>query len=153
MKNYIAIFIITLAAAACGNNKADQPGGDGQDTLTAIYSWEATLNDSTGKLVVNKKEEPGPDSLTALSVIAFLNKKNPNVQLQFLKLSGDTLYLSIPDAHYLTRQMGSTGPVVFFAESVYNLTEIPGIRYVNYDFAEGDHAQPDVLNRDSFSDE
>lgn len=153
MKNYILILFVSALAISCGNNKSGQPEGDGQDTLAALYSWEATLNDSTGKLQVNKKEQPGPDSLTAPAVIAFLNKKNPNVQLQFLRVSGDTLYIRIPEANYLTQQMGSTGPVLFFAESVYNLTEIPGIHYVNYDFAEGDHAQPDVLNRDSFKDE
>ncbi len=153
MKKYLSAILILSLFIACGSNKSDKPATDETDTVAIIYSWEATLNDTTGKLEVNKKEPGGPDSLTPSTVIAYLNKKNPAVQLQFIKISGDTLYVSIPDANYLTQQMGSTGPVLFFAESVYNLTEIPGIRYVKYTFEEGDHAQPDVLNRDSFKDQ
>jgi hypothetical protein len=153
MKNYLFTVLALSFFIACGSNKSDRPGADETDTVALVYGWEATLNDSTGKLEVNKNEPGGPDSLTLPTVIDYLNKKNPNVQLQFIKISGDTLYVSIPDANYLTQQMGSTGPVLFFAESVYNLTEIPGIRYVNYAFEEGDHAQPGVLNRDSFIDQ
>lgn len=153
MKKNILLFTIVLFAAACGNNKADEPDTDELDTLTTTYRWEAILNDSTGRLEVNKSELPGPDSLAAPAVIAFLNKRNVNVQMELVKVSGDTLYVKIPDAMYLTQQMGSAGPQLFFAETVYNLTEIPGIRYINFDFEEGDHASPSVLNRNSFKNE
>jgi hypothetical protein len=49
--------------------------------------------------------------------------------------------------------MGSSGPTTYFAEAVFNLTEIPGIHYVSFDFEEGDHAQPGTFNRESFKDE
>jgi hypothetical protein len=49
--------------------------------------------------------------------------------------------------------MGSTGPTMFLSSAVYNLTEIPGIRYVNFDFEEGDHASPGTFSRESFKDE
>lgn len=151
MKNYLLLIIIAFFIAACGSNNAGEEAAT-EDTL-ALYSWEAALNDSTGQLEVNKKEAAGPDSLTAPAVIAFLNARNPHIQLKLLGVSADTLYVSIPDAHYLTQQMGSTGPQLFFAEAVYNLTEIPGIRYVNFDFEEGDHAGPEVFSRNSFRDE
>ena len=151
MKIVFAFFFIGLMAA-CGSNSSDQPA-DGPDTLAAAYSWKAALNDSTGKLEVKKNELGGADTLTAESVIRYLNARNPNVQLSYLKTSGDTLYVSIPDAHYLTQQMGSTGPQLYFAETVYNLTEVPGIRYINFDLEEGDHAGPGVLNRESFREE
>lgn len=150
MKNYLIILSLALAVASCGSNKADQPAEDGSDTLAAVYSWEASLNDSTGKLEITKDELGGPDTLTAASVITYLNARNPNVQLTFVKISGDTLYVSIPDAHYLTQQMGSSGPQLYFAETVYNLTELAGIKHVNFDLEEGDHAGPETLNRDSF---
>ncbi|MBM3415963.1 MAG: hypothetical protein FJY20_05860 [Bacteroidetes bacterium] len=149
MKNYFIIGGL-IFLTACGSNKKDEPEAAETDTVDAAFNWEASLNDRTGQMEVIKKEEAGPDSLTASAVIAFLYKKNPNVLLQFVKISGDTLYVSIPDAHYLTQQMGSTGPQLYFAEAVYNLTEIPGIRYVNFDFEEGDHASPAVLGRDDF---
>jgi len=75
------------------------------------------------------------------------------VQLAFVKTSGDTVYLKIPDPMYLTQQMGSSGPTIYLAQAVYSLTEVPGIKYVNLDFEEGDHASPGTFNRDSFKDE
>ena len=153
MKKYLFAALALSFFIACGSNKSDRPGADETDTVALVPGWEASLNDSTGQLEMNKLEQGGPDSLTAASVIAYLNKQNPNVQLMLLKTSGDTIYVKIPDAMYLTQQMGSSGPQIFFAEAVYNLTEIPGIKYVNFDFEEGDHASPATLNREGFKDE
>lgn len=150
MKNYLLLLSLAITIASCGSNKSDQQAEEGTDTLAAVYSWKASLNDSSGRLEVNKNELGGPDTLSADALISYLNARNPNVQLKFIKVSGDTLYVTIPDAHYLTQQMGSTGPQLYFAESVYNLTELPGIKYVNFDLEEGDHAGPGTLNRDSF---
>jgi hypothetical protein len=137
---------------AC-NNKADQPDTDEDSAgVAARYSWDATLNDSTGRLEMKKVENSGPDSLSIPAVITFVNSLYPNVQLVFIKTSGDTVFLKIPEAAYLTQQMGSAGPTMYFANAVYNLTEIPGIKYVHVDFEEGDHAQPGTYNRDNFTD-
>jgi hypothetical protein len=96
---------------------------------------------------------PTTDSLSPENVIGFLNKNNPHIRLELVKISTDSIYLKIADAMYLTQQMGSTGPTLYFSEVVYNLTEITGIRYVTFDFEEGDHAGPGTFNRDSFKDE
>lgn len=144
---------IAAGIASCGSNKKKNQAGDEADTTRALVSWEASLNDSTGFIEVNRSGQDGPDSLTITSVIAFLNSQYPNVQLEYIKTSADTLFISIPDAMYLTQQMGSTGPALYFAAAVYNLTEIPAIRHVNFDFEEGDHAQPSVLTRESFNKE
>lgn len=151
MKKYILILDSSILIIACGNNNADGPE-DGEDTMAAFPSWEATLNDS-GRLEVKRSEQPRPDSLSPEAFTIFLNKRYPNVQLQLIKTSGDTLYMSIPEPTYLTQQMGSSGPQIYFADVVYNLTDIPGIRYVNFDFEAGDHAAPAVLNRNSFKNE
>ncbi|MBP6416930.1 MAG: hypothetical protein KA330_10770 [Chitinophagaceae bacterium] len=154
MKKYLIILSACLVIISC-NNKADQPGAD-DDTATAaelVYSWQAVLNDSTGRLEMKKSEAAGPDSLSPAAVITYLNTLNTNVRLELVKTSGDTVYVKIPDAMYLTQQMGSTGPTLYFSEAVYNLTEIPGIRFVNFDFEEGDHASPGTLNRESFNNE
>jgi hypothetical protein len=151
------IFLFLLCASllySCGNNKADQPVTDEDSAeVTARYSWEATLNDSSGRLEMKKVETSGPDSISIPAVISFVNSLYPNVQLVWIKTSGDTVYLKIPEATYLTQQMGSTGPTMYLANAVYNLTEIPGIKNVTVDFEEGDHAQPGTFNRDSFKDE
>ncbi len=155
MRTTPILLIAAIAAilTACGSNKKKDRPGDKEDTAKTLISWEASLNDSTGLIEVNRSGQDGPDSLTITSVIAFLNSQYPNVQLEYIRTSADTLFIAIPDAMYLTQQMGSTGPALYFAAAVYNLTEIPGIRFVNFDFEEGDHAQPSVLNRDSFNKE
>ena len=153
MNKYFIILLAVITLASCKNS------GDKNvvevDTAAAsnIYSWEADLSDSTGGLQMKKVATGGPDSLEVHAVIRFLNNSNPQIQLQLVKTSNDTIYVKIPDANYLTQQMGSSGPSFFFAETVYNLTEIPGFKYVNFDFEEGDHAAPGTLNRDSFKNQ
>jgi hypothetical protein len=149
MMRYSFLILISILVFSCGNNKADKQAPV-EDSVVTRYSWEAT---DTGRIVLMKKEGEGPDTLSPEGVVMFLNNNFPNVQLAVVKTSGDTLFLKIPQSTYLTQQMGSSGPETYFAEAVYNLTEIPGIHYVNFDFEEGDHAQPGTFNRDSFKDE
>jgi len=160
MKNILLTSLLSLFLLAC-NNKADQPATD-EDTATAVpdhYIWQSTLNDSTGKLELMVMEPVPADSLQPNLVVDRINKTNAEtnfmakVQLVFLKTSGDTIYLEIPDATYLTQQMGSTGPRLFLSGVVYTLTGLTGINYVNLDFEEGDHAGPGTYSRESFKDE
>jgi hypothetical protein len=137
-----------LLLSACGNHTDRQAAGE--DSLVTRFSWEAT---DTGRIALTKVSGTGPDTLSAEGVVAFLNQNWPRVQLVFVKVSGDTLYVKIPESSYLTQQMGSSGPTTYLAEAVFNLTEIPGIHEVNFDFTEGDHAQPGTFNRDSFKNE
>ena len=149
MNNSYFLVLILFFLSACGNNKTEEPVPV-EDSAFTRYSWEAT---DTGRIALMKKEGIGPDTLSPKGVVAFLNNNYPNVQLVIVKTSGDTLFLKIPQSTYFTQQMGSSGPTTYFAEAVYNLTEIPGIHYVSFDFEEGDHAQPGTFNRESFKDE
>lgn len=146
-----AAISITLFITSCGNNKADQPETE-LDTV-AVYSWAASLNDSTGRLELKKQEGMGPDSLSIPATLAYLNTAYPNIKLDLVKISNDTVYLKIDEANYLTQQMGSSGPTLYLSEVVYDLTEIPGIRNVSFAMEEGDHAGPGVYSRESFKDE
>ena len=148
MKRYFFLIFIPILLTACGNNNDDEKATV-EDTAFSRYSWEAT---DTGTIVLMKKQGTGPDTLSPEGVVTFLNNNFPHVQLVIVKTSGDTIFLKIPQSTWLTQQMGSSGPSVYFAEVVYNLTEISGIHYVNFDFEEGDHAQPGTFNRDSFKD-
>jgi hypothetical protein len=152
-KIFLSLVCVSLLYS-CGNNNADQPVTDKDSAeVTARYSWEATLNDSSERLEMKKIENSGPDSIAPTAIITYLNTNNSNIQLEFMKSSNDTVYLKIPEATFLTQQMGSTGPTLFFANAVFNLTEIPGIKYVTFDFEEGDHASPGTFSRESFKDE
>jgi len=151
MKYLSLLMVAGLFFIAC-RNKADKPYS-GSDTAQAIYSWQSTLNDSTGKMEMKKTETMGPDSLSPAAVVSYLNKLDSTEQLVLVKISNDTAYLKIPDAMHLTQQMGSTGAQLYLAQVVYNMTEIPGIKFVNLDFEEGDHAAPGTYTRESFKDE
>mgnify|MGYP003592108052 CR=1 FL=1 len=143
--------VTAILFSSCGNNKADQPETE-LDTV-AVYSWAASLNDSTGRLELKKQEGMGPDSLSIPATLAYLNTAYPNIKLDLVKISNDTVYLKIDEANYLTQQMGSSGPTLYLSEVVYDLTEIPGIRNVSFAMEEGDHAGPGVYSRESFKDE
>jgi Sporulation and spore germination len=153
MKNLFFLSFTALLLISCGSNKADEPIVE-EDSLTAInYAWQASLNDSTGKLEMKKAEAAGLDSLSTASIIDYINRSDSSIHLDIVKTSNDTVYLKIPDATYLTQRMGSTGSEMYLASVVYNLTELPGIRFINFDFEEGDHAQPGILSRNSFNDQ
>jgi hypothetical protein len=154
MKIIYILSVLIITCSSCGSNKADAPITDNDSLAENVpFSWEATINDSTQRLEMIKKEGLGPDTLTTLSVINFINTGNPVIKLELVKISGDTVYAKIQEAEYLTQRMGSTGPTMYLAAAVYNLTELPGIRFVNFDFEEGDHAQPGTFNRDSFKND
>lgn len=152
MKTQSLLVFIILLISACGNNKADQPAAE-EYSIEMGYSWQATVNDSTGRLEMKKQETAGPDSLSPQAVIDFINTTNTYILLKFVNTSNDTVYIKIPEATYLTQQMGSTGSTIYLAQLVYNLTEIPGTHYVNLDFEEGDHAAPGTFSRKSFNDQ
>jgi hypothetical protein len=161
MKNIFFLFILFLLSA-CGTNKADTPA-TGKDTMTGSiadhYIWQSLLDDSTGKMELVAVQPVPPDSLQPAHVVELINKTNSetgvsaNLKLVFLKTSGDTIYVKIPDGTYLTQQMGSTGPRLFLSGVVYTLTGLNGINYVNFDFEEGDHAAPGTYSRESFKNE
>lgn len=151
MKQLCIGFGILILMVSCGSNQNETTAEN--EGLIDQQSWQASLDDSSGQISFSKTGGPLPDSISVEGVISFLNTRYPNVQLQVIRQSADTLYVKIPEATYLTQQMGSTGPELYFGEAVYNLTEIPGIRFINFALAEGDHAGPDTYNRDSFKPE
>jgi hypothetical protein len=85
------------------------------------------------------------------SVVKVLNAKYPNVKLEILKQSGDTLYTIIRDSEYLGERMGTTGAEDYHAHAVVNLTAIDGIKYVNISMEEHSHASPGVYSSKDFS--
>lgn len=90
------------------------------------------------------------DSLSVTTLISDLNAAWDNVTLIFVKASHDTLYVAIPDNQFLGQQMGSAGAQAYMASTTYSLTELKGIRYVNYDMPPGDHVTPGTYSRKDF---
>ncbi len=147
MKKISLIILSAFVLYSC-KSKDSNAKDSNEDSLNAPFYWQAYLNDSTGRLEYRKL--PANDTLTPLSIINFINTGNTNIKMEFVKQSNDTVFIRIPDAIYLTQQMGSTGPTLYISEVVYNMTQIPGISEVNFDFEQGDHASPGTYNRNSF---
>ena len=145
MKNTIPLLAGLFFFYSCGSTDSDT------EALPApeINMWKID-QDSIGNLTKAQILTPDVDTLSPEVIISYLNNNNPNVKLEYNKVSGDTLFLKIPNATFLTQQMGSSGPEVYMAEVVYNCTELPGIKFITLDFKEGDHAEPGTINRESF---
>ncbi|WP_374166858.1 hypothetical protein [Arcticibacter sp. MXS-1] len=86
------------------------------------------------------------------AAIAAINKKYPQIKLQYVGRRGDTVVTRIPEASYLTQEIGTAGAEVYFAEATFSLTEVPAINAVTFNFEEGDHAMPGTYSRKSFED-
>lgn len=159
MKKLFVVFLITLLFYSCGNNSAEEASANDDSTDIAEpvaqdnYAWQGILNDSTGKMEMVKIPSDVDGPFLPENIIASINQRYPDIQLEFIKTSSDTVYTKIPDATYLTQQMGSAGPSLYISGVVYSLTEVPHIHYVNIDFKEGDHAQPGTFSREIFKNE
>lgn len=112
--------------------------------------WITDYDTLSGDFFLKQQRTINADSLTAGRVIASINAAWEDIVLVFEKLSNDTLYVSIPDSEFLTQRMGSAGADGYLASTTYNLTEVKGIKFVNYSFEEGDHLSPGVFNREDF---
>jgi hypothetical protein len=74
----------------------------------------------------------------------------PKMRLQ--SMAEGIAHVEILNAEYLTQRMGSSGAQNYLAATTYSLTEIPGVRGVDFIFPVGDHAAPGVYTRESFKD-
>lgn len=68
-------------------------------------------------------------------------------KLKLVKISRDTVYLTVINSSCLTQSMGTTGAEDYIVKSGVSLLEIDGINYVDFDFAMGDHAYPGTFSK------
>ena len=157
---FLLPLIILVSVYSCSGNKDEQ--SNIKDTLSSSvipdsslvtsdqsYFWSIEDN-GRGELDLKKVRPISADSLNYNSILGLLNSIYPEIKLDVKKLSNDTLFLKANNGKYLTQQMGSTGSFNFLKEVTYNLTELNNIHYVNFDFVEGDHAQPGTYSRSDF---
>jgi len=101
-----------------------------------------------------KNREINFDSLTPSKLVDYINTNNgqDRIQLDLIKISNDTIYLKIKESTFLTQQMGTSGADEYMSVTTFTLTELKGVRYVNLDFEEGDHASPGTYSRQYYID-
>ena len=121
----------------------------GTITTDTHYFWSAEWDGKKGMLM--KRTTPiNADSLTTTNIINKLNELYPEIQLHFIRVSNDSIFVNINKSKYLTQQIGSSGAEAYLAEVTYNLTELEGINFVDIKFKEGDHATPGTYTRLGF---
>lgn len=112
--------------------------------------WIAEFDSITGDFVLKHQKNIAVDTLDPRNLINDINAVWEDVKLVYKKVSHDTLYVAIPESEALTQRMGSAGASGYIASVTYSLTEIPKIRWVHYNFEEGDHASPGTYGRADF---
>ena len=154
MKKYLSIACIVLLAAC--NSGSNKKGADAEDTtgseniaydITPVWTYE--YDSVSGDSHLKKLRELTNEERSAGTLIAIAS--GGEVQLKLIRVSGDTMYVTIPDSKVLTQQMGSTGATQFMATATYTLTEMSGVKYIHFDFQEGDHAEPGTYSRENFN--
>lgn len=161
MKHGAILLSVFVLLFSCNPKQADKEV-TGKDTAAAIipvdtgnvitdshYFWSADLDPKKGLVMIKTRPVP-TDSLTSANIIQMMNETYPEIPLQFIKISNDSIFVRINKSNYLTQQMGSSGAEAYLAEATYNLTEIKDINFVVMLFKEGDHASPGVYNRTDF---
>ena len=144
MRFAVTILLIFLFFS-CGNNDKEISETEYavSDTLLA---W-----DTNADSMIMKRDATVPDgAITIKRIINGLNEKYPEIQIDVIKQSGDTIYVELPDAEYLGNQMGSAGSSAWFADAVINLTSVPGINYVSFKMNTYSHASGGVISQEEY---
>ncbi len=166
MKNIIAALLFTTLFG-CSTNSTEKKDETEEVIADTVYEkvsdaeadtalviknapsvWSADFEEATNTYKIHKPVNSRLDTLSAKNLVSLVNRDS--IHVDFIKTSHDTLYVSIPNSEYLTQRIGSTGAENFMATTTFTLTEMKGIKYVNYKFQEGDHASPGVYSRKDF---
>lgn len=90
------------------------------------------------------------DTLSSTKLVQLINNNFPDIHLDLVKISHDTIYVKIPDSKKLANEIGDTGAENYLASATFTLTELKNIKFVNIAMQPGDHAEPGVYSRDDF---
>lgn len=156
MRKYFFVAGLIFLAACTGNDSSKETGNEDSTELPGVaYDitpvWSYEYDSASGAINMKKLREPNKEETSAPTLVTILNSTWPDIQLQLVKTSRDTMYVNIPQPTVLTQQMGTTGATQYMAIATYTLTEMTGIRYVRFDFEEGDHAAPGTYSRADFT--
>jgi hypothetical protein len=158
MKNLLLIAAMLFLFACTNDNSNKEPVDDtaiAEEEFLAPEEkllWIADYDTVKAEFFMRQQRQINVDSLTPVDIINDINGAWENIKLQFEKTSNDTVFVSIPNSVHLTERMGSAGASGYIAAATYSLTELKNIRYINYQFKEGDHLAPGTYSRESFKD-
>ncbi|MDO9373541.1 MAG: hypothetical protein Q7T76_03960 [Ferruginibacter sp.] len=156
---------LVIAISSCNNSStdADTAAGDTTYLPTEVVTtaaevpvrinnliWSASYDTANQHVVLKQQRKVNPDTLTAEKIINEINNSWDDVKLEYKKISHDTIYVAIPQSNTLTQGMGSSGAYNYMSSTTFSLTELKNVRFVNFDFVEGDHMAPGTMKRADF---
>lgn len=163
-----AFVILTILLLSCNSGNKDKNANPDVVIEDTVFDAPPVNNEDSGLYVKNqtmlwhaddskgfklkKPEVPGIDTMSVKNLIQLLNANYDSIHLDYITTSHDTIYVHIPHSEMLTERIGSSGAEMYMASTTWSLTELKGVKYVNYDFEEGDHASPGVYTRNNFKD-
>ncbi|HEY5465360.1 MAG TPA: hypothetical protein VIJ95_19050 [Hanamia sp.] len=123
---------------------------DSTKTITnRTIIWTVT-NEDSGKEKLSRPEDVKLDTFSSSHLIQVINENFPDIHLDLIKISHDTIFVKIPDSKKLTQGLGDSGAENYLASATYTLTELKNIKFVNFAMEAGDHAEPGVYSREDF---
>ena len=143
---FFSLSILIIVACSDGNKKP-QP-----EIIETIYpdsllAWKTNFD---SMLMVRDRMIPD-SALTISRIVNGLNQAYPQVRVNVIKQSDDTLFVEIPDANYLGEQMGDAGASAWFADAAINLTSVAGVEVVSFKMDDHSHAGSTVISRKQFN--
>ena len=155
MTRYLITIACVILILSCNNEAATEKQANDDavplqqwfatDTLLA---WDCNADDKQRKRILAAKDSvPFPQAF-----INGINKTYSEVQLKYDRISGDTVYVSIENAEWLTNRAGSSGAEQYLSFASLNLLEAKAVHYVTYVFTPGSHARPGTWSRKDFAD-
>ncbi len=112
--------------------------------------WVPVYDSAKGSYSMKQQRKVSADTLSAEKLIREINASWNGIKMELKKISHDTVFVAIPKSEVLTQQMGSSGAESYIFSSTFILTELPRMKFVNYDFKEGDHLAPGTYKRTDF---
>ena len=133
-------------------NQADYPGQVKTGKVEADDNVPIWIYDYMVDTIIQVRTVK-KDALTSEKLIGILNLEyQDKVRLDFVNISQDTIFVKIDNSGYLTQQMGTAGATGYMISATFTLTELPDIKFVNFDFEVGDHALPGTYGRKYYLD-
>lgn len=157
MKQYLLLFVMIAAAIACNNEASKENESDLTKDVNQPQQWFATdtvvIWDCSAEDETRKRIYAPIDSVTVpQALINGVNKTYSEVKLEFDHVAGDTLFVKIPAAEWLTERAGNSGAEQYLSFAALNLLEAKDVNYVHFNFVAGVHARPTTWSDKDFSD-
>lgn len=157
MKQYLLLFLLFATLIGCNNEASKEKQNDLSNQVNQPQQWFATdtvvIWDCSAEDETRKKIYAPIDSVTVpQALINGINKTYTEIKLEFDRLEGDTLFVKIPAADWLTERAGNSGAEQYLSFAALNLLEAKAVNYVHFDFVAGVHARPTTWSDRDFSD-